>query len=860
MSWVINTITKILLGIITSLFLGLAGSFIKIFGINIGATFPTVEKSMTLAQVLKSYGKGTSVFDILFPMKAFKTIFAGIALTIATGLLVLELVKAISAPMTGGRKQHPASSVAKYAIAIPGIYLSYRIMVVLEYIGQQFYIQFAKACLKGVGKTNPAALPGMLAGKGGGGLSNVLNFASGIADLYSTATPAAPIVGIAAVIFNLFIVWLVFANFFRLMLEIMERYVVMGVLFYTAPLPFAALASDETSHIFSSWIKMVLSQMFLMMTNGMFIYVFLSGLARLSVSGNNTLKSNVTAVLSGFGIGAQLQWAIYMFLLIGWLLLAQRFDSYLNSLGLSTAQTGGGLVSAVRSGAIAVGGAAAGLSRAYNNSAAKKNITAAKPGVDGLKTNASELGRAVKRGAQSAFTGSSDNRAQTKANAEGAIQRHLQQNDRGLYKNYAENGHKLEGNDAKRAMSQMTDDKNLKSLIDKGSDHKLDKNIASFNDENGKKFSYALGDKDAFGEGNSSAIGEQAGMPVFASGSAASMDKILSQDGKSVTQSASESMAAQLGAGYEAGTVDGVHGVKNKMNNSFSPVAPSGSTDVSGSDLGNGFVMGSAMPSAGFTSYGHDAKVEQNKNSLYGNLSSNEISALSTPGTNLSGSGLAGAIGASPKFGAVMGASRSVVSGGDGLVSIGSYGGGSISLDLFNPDAIGNSTGGQGVARVTDYGKDNATGIAFYNAQSGIEKSADKLSSYFSSNLNMGEGGDDVRVLKPSEYATLPGTNDLCSMMTAIVSGDDVLAEMTYSGLTENMGEGWVNGSDGISFRLTDEGRKHMDEPVAFEVLHAARGDEVFKGTSYDHGVKLTHAARGDDVFKDTHYGHGDDQ
>ena len=69
----------------------------------------------------------------------------------------------------------------------------------------------------------------------------------------------ASFVAITSVIGLLLILILLIAlgwNYFKLLLETVERYVVVGVLCYTSPLAFSMGASKATSPVFKSWCRM----------------------------------------------------------------------------------------------------------------------------------------------------------------------------------------------------------------------------------------------------------------------------------------------------------------------------------------------------------------------------------------------------------------------------------------------------------------------------------------------------------------------------------------------------------------------------------------------------------------------------
>lgn len=119
-------------------------------------------------------------------------------------------------------------------------------------------------------------------------------------------------------------------NYIKLLLECVERYIVTGVLCYTSPLAFAMGGSKQTASIFHSWCRMVGSQLLLLVMNVWFLRGF-SSAAGSYVANGGTLSN---------GHGSDFLW---FFCVLAFLKTAQRFDSYLASLGLSTAQTGSNL-------------------------------------------------------------------------------------------------------------------------------------------------------------------------------------------------------------------------------------------------------------------------------------------------------------------------------------------------------------------------------------------------------------------------------------------------------------------------------------------------------------------------------------
>ncbi len=141
------------------------------------------------------------------------------------------------------------------------------------------------------------------------------------------------IVSIATVVGLLLLVILMIAlgwNYFKLLLETVERYIVVGVLCYTSPLAFSMGASKATVPVFKSWCRMVGSQLLLLVMNVWFLRGFSTSVGQ--YVGNGGALSN--------GNGSIFLW---LFCAIAFLKTAQKFDSYLAAMGLNVAQTGSGM-------------------------------------------------------------------------------------------------------------------------------------------------------------------------------------------------------------------------------------------------------------------------------------------------------------------------------------------------------------------------------------------------------------------------------------------------------------------------------------------------------------------------------------
>lgn len=127
-------------------------------------------------------------------------------------------------------------------------------------------------------------------------------------------------------------------NYLKLLLEVVERYVVLGVLTYTSPLAFTLAGSHSTANSFKAWCRMYGSQLFMMIMNVWFLRGFnfamggyIASYGSVAPSGAEEAEALVSPVL------------FWMFAVLAFLRTAQAIDRHLSAIGLSVAQTGVGL-------------------------------------------------------------------------------------------------------------------------------------------------------------------------------------------------------------------------------------------------------------------------------------------------------------------------------------------------------------------------------------------------------------------------------------------------------------------------------------------------------------------------------------
>ena len=167
------------------------------------------------------------------------------------------------------------------------------------------------------------------------GLEEVLT--NGLVTIVSTLTIVGPIL---ILILLIALGW----NYFKLLLEAVERYIVVGVLCYTSPLAYAMGGSKATNQVFRSWCRMVGSQLLLLVLNVWFLRAFNSSVGQY-IGNGGALSSGEGSIF------------LWLFCALAFLKTAQKFDSYLAAMGLNVAQTGSSMGMELLMAARVIGGA-----------------------------------------------------------------------------------------------------------------------------------------------------------------------------------------------------------------------------------------------------------------------------------------------------------------------------------------------------------------------------------------------------------------------------------------------------------------------------------------------------------------------
>lgn len=123
-------------------------------------------------------------------------------------------------------------------------------------------------------------------------------------------------------VMQLIVAW----NYFKLLYVVAERYVLLGIFSYTAPLAFATGGAKATNQILANWSKAFGGQLVLILLDGWGLKMFLSAYGNLLASRHGFTR---------FFVGCMC--------LVGFSKIIQKLDSYLASLGANLGRTNAGM-------------------------------------------------------------------------------------------------------------------------------------------------------------------------------------------------------------------------------------------------------------------------------------------------------------------------------------------------------------------------------------------------------------------------------------------------------------------------------------------------------------------------------------
>lgn len=241
------------------------------------------------------------------------TILQGVGFGLTFGICIFQLVKFFTGPLTESTET-PLRVCARCLISAVCILIGNYGLVAVCNLFSYPYADLLKT--DGV-KYQIGAVLGNLTEEGGAGL------ASSLTDLTvagSVVSPVAQMGSLTMLVLALIAILLLGWNILKLILEVVERYLVLMTIIYTSPLGWATISSESTAGIFKKWLSMFFSQCIMMLLN---VWSF-------------------KVIISVLGTGTSGDSNLFMRLILGlaFCKVAQRMDTYLNQIGANAAITG----------------------------------------------------------------------------------------------------------------------------------------------------------------------------------------------------------------------------------------------------------------------------------------------------------------------------------------------------------------------------------------------------------------------------------------------------------------------------------------------------------------------------------------
>lgn len=132
-------------------------------------------------------------------------------------------------------------------------------------------------------------------------------------------------IALIALILLIILAW----NYLKLLFEAAERYVMLGVLVYTAPMAFSMGGSMNTLNIFRSWCRMLGGQIFMILMNVWCLRIFTSMFANFIANPLQLENGN---------------FLIWFLCAVGFLKISQKIDNFMQMLGINVGRTGSAML------------------------------------------------------------------------------------------------------------------------------------------------------------------------------------------------------------------------------------------------------------------------------------------------------------------------------------------------------------------------------------------------------------------------------------------------------------------------------------------------------------------------------------
>lgn len=257
----------------------------------------------------------TETFMHTFPIVGeFQKAFTSIGFSLCLLFMVLALFRNIFSGL-GFAGEKPLKMGIRFIIAI----------FIVLYAGT-FMTYIFENTFKSMYETVDAVGSGI---NGAGATLQGLNSPGGFAA--SAAQSAVENGVIIQLVVALIVIILIALNLFKLLIEMVERYLMVNVLIFFAPLIGASVTLESTIKVFQTYCKMFFGHLMLLLLNIVSLRIVGSGLNQLSFDLDPINEVSHTIIFAD------------ILLIVAFLKIAQRFDSYLRDIGVTVGITGGNL-------------------------------------------------------------------------------------------------------------------------------------------------------------------------------------------------------------------------------------------------------------------------------------------------------------------------------------------------------------------------------------------------------------------------------------------------------------------------------------------------------------------------------------
>lgn len=263
---------------------------------------------LAMDDLYEGIGMNISAFVNEFPMAMdFYEMLQAVAVGLVFGIGIFQLLRFFTGRL-GELRDTPVQILCNMAVAVAFIYFgNYILMWIVELFRIPYQALIGK--LGGPGKFSFAS---MVEGVWEKGDQSLLDY---IISFFSVTEQTAMITAWAVCII------LIVYHTLKIVLEIIERYIVLCVLIFTSPLAWATLCSSATRPIFKKWMSMFISACLLLLLGAWFLMMMFS-------------------ILEHLGAFPILETVLFVALSK----VAQKTDNMLQTLGLSPAITGSSLL------------------------------------------------------------------------------------------------------------------------------------------------------------------------------------------------------------------------------------------------------------------------------------------------------------------------------------------------------------------------------------------------------------------------------------------------------------------------------------------------------------------------------------